>query len=78
MKEETKSTLIYTMAGIFLGILSASNGKNIILGGFILIFMLNLVISKLFGKKEFKWIVSNGIWPGLTTWFAVWVVLFNL
>lgn len=78
MREETKSTLIYATTGIFLGILSASNGKNIILLGFILIFILNLIISKLFGKKKFKWIITNGIWPYLTVWFAVWVVLFNL
>lgn len=78
MRDEIKSTAIYSISGLLVGALSPRVAMNITAFiGFILLYVLIVTTKKIF-KKDMKWFLGNGVWPYLTTWFAVWVILLNV
>lgn len=82
-KEQMISMLMHTLAGCGMGYISvdlvASYGGSMVAAiGAIALILMNQVVKFGLKKHEFNWWMGNGIWPYLSTWFAVWVFVLNL
>ena len=81
MKNEQKSTLIYTFAGIIVGYVSFLLRNNVF--AFVLtvavLYGMYFVLQKLLKTNEkFKWFLSNGGWIYLFVWFITWTIFYNI
>ncbi len=76
MEDEGKSVTVHAILGIMTGAYHATLGS----------FMLPLMITTAFimrsiamsQDKAGTWWFSNGLWPYLTTFFAMWTLSINL
>ena len=80
MKNKTKSTLVYVVAGIIIGCISfLINDPTLSLGLAIIVLFLIAEILKRTLKldKKFSWFWSYGGWVYLFIWFITWVIFHN-
>ncbi|MFH1127683.1 MAG: hypothetical protein ABIG84_04675 [archaeon] len=82
-KERMISTLMHTFAGVGMGyvskdIIAGYGGSTVAFVGAVVLILMNQVVKFGLKKHEFNWWMGNGIWPYLSTWFAVWVIVLNV
>ncbi len=87
--DEIKSVLIFTivsaLAGYISFLLTPSKPAAIptasfllVLGAMIAVFLgTYMLIQKLLGKKDMKWIMGNGGAIYLFLWFVTWIIFYN-
>ena len=81
MKNEIKSTLAYTVAGIVVGAVSWYVRINLLalVVAVAVLFGMYLLLQNLLGiKDKMKWFMSNGGWIYIFVWFITWTILVNL
>jgi hypothetical protein len=73
------SVVIHTIAGIIVGLLSINFDVWLsFLIGIILLFGIGYMGEILFGKKGFKWWLSNGFIVYIFVWLVTWIYFFNI
>ena len=80
---EDKSFLVYTLAGVFVGLISVSlENMQALTFSLVLLYTLGKLSPRLFSlegeKKEFKWLLANGIYPYTIFWIFIWVLAKNI
>lgn len=81
MKNEIKSTVAYTVAGIVVGVASWYVRINLLalVIAVAVLFGMYLLLQNLLGlKAKMKWFMSNGGWIYIFVWFITWTILVNL
>lgn len=93
VNEEIKSTLIFTAVSAIAGYASflltpvlnptkpveiSTTSLLIVLAAMIAVFFgTNMIVQKLVGKKDMKWIMGNGGAIYLFLWFVTWIIFYN-
>lgn len=81
MKPESKSFLVFTIAGIIAGVISFYLKNNL----FSLLFAIIALVAIAEGLKKvlksnekFKWFLTNGGLIYIFIWFITWIILFTV
>lgn len=82
-KERMAATVLHTVFGAAVGylskdILAAYGGAMVAFVGAVTLVIMNQFVKYILKKHDFTWWMGNGIWPYLTTWFAVWTFVINM
>ena len=80
LRPEVSSTLIFTLAGVAVGLfalVSKTQTRFMIGLGIVILGAIILVARKIF-KKDWKWFAANGIFAYVLTFYATWVIALNL
>ncbi len=81
MKNETKSMVIYLIAGIVMGGISfyiKNSLYSLVLAVAALAGIYYLLKKTLKINEKFKWFLSNGGWIYIFIWFISWTIFINV
>lgn len=80
MRPEASSTLVFTLAGIAVGLVSlvARVRTRFMLALAIFVLIGLMALARRVYKKDWRWIASNGLFAYILTFYATWVIALNI